>query len=81
MNKTDFSILIRGLKRMVFALATAVMFALSGWGFVETATATGYLAVLFFFISVAELGIALLFLYAQGLIRGRYQESKGERDE
>ena len=78
MNKTDFSILKRGLKRMLFALATAAMFAMAGWGFVVTATATGYLAVLFFFISVAGLGIALLFLYAQGLIRGKYQESKGE---
>lgn len=81
MNKTDFRILKRGCKRMVFALFTAALFALSVWGFIETATATGYLAILFFFISVVELGLALLFLYAQGIGRGKYEESKGEKDE
>ena len=78
MNKTDFSILKRGLKRMLFALITAALFALSVWGFIETATAPGYLAVLFFFISVAELGLAFLFLYAQGIVRGKYEGIKGE---
>ena len=78
MNKTDFSILKRGLKRMTFALTTAALFALSVWGFIKTATSTGYWAVLLFIASVISLGVAFLFLYAQGIIRGKYEESKGE---
>ena len=78
MNKTDFSILKRGCKRMVFALVTAALFALSVLGFIKTATSPGYLAVLLFLISVVELGLAFLFLYAQGIVRGKYAESKGE---
>ena len=78
MNKTDFSILKRGLKRMILALFTAALFAGSVWGFIETATATGYWAVLFFITSVLALGLGFLFLYAQGLVRGKYEESKGD---
>lgn len=77
MNKTDFSILKRGLKRMTFALFTAALFTLSVLGFIETATATGYWAVLLFIASVISLGLAFLFLYVQGIIRGKYEESKG----
>lgn len=81
MNKTDFRILKRGCMRMAFALFTAALFVASGWGFIETAFATGYWAVLLFFISVAELGFALLFLYTQGISRRKHVESQGEKDE
>ena len=81
MNKTDFYILKRGCKRMAFALVTAALFALSIWGFIKTATSPGYWAVLLFLISVVSLGLAFLFLYTQGIIRGKYVESKGEKDE
>ena len=79
MNKTDFSILKRGCKRMIFALITAALFALSVWGFIKTATSYGYIAVGLFLASVILLGLAFLFLYAQGIIRGKYEESKGEK--
>ena len=78
MNKADFSILKRGCKRMVFALVTAALFALSIWGFIKTATSPGYAAVGLFISSVISLSVAILFLYVQGIIRGKYSESKGE---
>ena len=80
MNKTDFTILIRGLKCVLIALLTAAMFGLSGWCFVETAKAPGYWAVFLFFAAIVTLGTALVLLYAQGIIRGKYIESKGEKE-
>ena len=80
MNKADFTILKRGLKCVFIALLTAAMFALSVWGFIETAKAPGYWAVLFFFASVMALVMSLVLLYAQGIIRGKYVESKGEKE-
>ena len=81
MNKTDFSILWRGCKRMAFALVTAALFALSVYGFIATATSTGYWAVILFIASVISLGVGFLFLYVQGIIRGKYAERKGEKNE
>ena len=80
MNKADFTILKRGLKCVLIALLTAAMFGLSGWCFVETAKAPGYWAVLLFFTAIMSLGMALILLYAQGIIRGKYVESEGEKE-
>ena len=81
MSKTDFSILKRGCKRTLFAVLTAALLGLSVWGFIATATAKGYVAVLSFLVSVFALGMALMCLYIQGIVRGKYVESKGEKDE
>lgn len=66
-TKTDVTILTLGLKRMVIALFTAVLFAISVCGFIVTALARGYLAVLLFFASVLALVCSIVFLYAQGI--------------
>lgn len=79
MSKSDVKTLRRGLKRMVFALATAALFALSVWAFIGTATAPGYVAVLLFLAAILWLGMALILLYSMGITRRTRMESKGER--
>ena len=78
MNKTDFYIFKRGCKRMAISMLTAAFFILSIWGFIVTATAPGYLAVLTFLASVIWLGMAVFFLYVQGIVHSKRTESKGE---
>lgn len=71
----DVRTLKQGLKRTVFALFTAVTFAFSVCCFIATATAPGYLAVALFLTAIVAMGIAFIFLYAQGIAR---MESQGE---
>ena len=78
MNKTDAKILKRGLKRLGLAFITMVTFAISVLGFIEVATAPGYLAVLLFILSVFWLGITFVLLYAQGATQNKHKESQGE---
>ena len=75
-TKKDTSTLKIGLKRMVLALFTAVLFALSIFSFIATATATGYWAVILFISAIVLLGWAFVLLYAQGIVNGggRYVE-------
>ena len=67
-NKNDKRILVRGLKRTLLALLTAMMFALSVCCFVAVATTPGYLAVILFFAALMTMGCAFVLLYAQGII-------------
>lgn len=77
-TKKDTSALKTGLKRMVVALFTAFLFALSVFAFIVTATATGYWAVLSFFAAIVLMVWAIIFLYAQGIVNGggRYVAEK-----
>ena len=75
--KTDFEALKRGLKRTVLALLTAILFGLSVFAFIATATATGYWAVVLFLSAIVLMFWAFVLLYAQGVVRtGRYGGSK-----
>ena len=78
MNKTDFNIFKRGCKRMVVSILTAAFFVLSVWGFCSTATAPGYLAVLLFLASVLWAGMAIVLLYAQGILPTKRARRKGD---
>lgn len=73
--KAETTALTRGLKRMLVAIFTAVLFALSILSFILVATATGYWAVFLFFAAVVLLIWAFVFLYAQGITDA---ESKGD---
>ena len=66
-TKTDTRALRQGFKRMVLALFTTALFALSIFCFIVTATATGYLAVFLFFSAIVLMVWAVIFLYAQGV--------------
>lgn len=79
MKKTDVAILKRGLKRVALALITTTTFLLAVAGFIGTAFAPGYLAVLLFLISVIVLAIAYCLLYGHGMNPRFNVESKGER--
>jgi hypothetical protein len=67
MNKADWKVLKKGLKRLALSLFTAALFAVSVYGFVVTALVSGYVAVLLFVTSVVTTGSGFLFLYAHGL--------------
>ena len=75
-TKEDTTALKTGLKRMLLALLTAFLFALSIFSFVATATATGYWAVILFISAIVLLGWSFVLLYAQGIVKGdgRYVE-------
>ena len=77
-NKTDVDVLKRGLKRVVVALVMAATFVIAVLGFIVTAIAPGYLAVILFLASILMLVMAFALLYAQGINRRRSTESKGE---
>jgi len=77
-DKVDMDILKRGIKRVVVALIMAAMFVMAVLGFIVTANAHGYLAVILFLASVLMLITALTLLYAQGINRRVHTESKGE---
>ena len=70
MNKTDRRILKTGIKRVVVAMFTAFLFALSVCAVILTATATGYWAVILFISAIVLLIWAIIFLYAQGIASG-----------
>ena len=78
MNKTDANILKRGLRHMGIALLTTAMFVIAVAGFILTAIAPGYVAVILFAMSLVILAIAFVMLYAQGIPAGAYAESKGD---
>lgn len=78
MNKTDVTILKRGLRRVGAALLTTATFAVSVLGFIVTAIVPGYLAVLLFLASVFATAIAFTLLYAQGINHKINPESQGE---
>lgn len=75
-TKTDARALRQGLKRTVLALFTAVLFALSVYGFIAVATVTGYWAVGLFLSAIVVMGSAFILLYAQGIT---HVESKGDK--
>lgn len=77
-NKTDVDVLKRGLKRVVVALVMAATFVIAVLGFVVTAIAPGYLAVILFLASILMLVMAFALLYAQGINRRIHTESQGE---
>ena len=68
----------RGFVRMMFAVLTAVMFAISVYGFIVVASVTGYWAVLMFTVSVANLFWAFVLLYTQGRTRKTNAEGQGD---
>ena len=78
MNKNDGRIVTRGLKRTVLALLTVALFTLGVIGLILTASTPGYLAVLMFLVSIVEMLIALVLLYAQGINHRNHKESTGE---
>lgn len=69
-TKADARAVRRGLKRMALALITAILFAISVFTFVAVAYVTGYLAVLLFISAITVMGLAFIFLYAQGIVNG-----------
>lgn len=77
-TKHDARVVVRGLKRTLLALFTAVTFALAVISLIKVASAPGYLAVLLFFLAIIELLVAFVLLYAQGITYKIPQESKGE---
>ena len=74
-TKRDVISLGRGLKRMIIALITAFLFALSVFSFFLVAKAPGYWAVVVFFGAVVLLIVAFTLLYAQGIVP---DERKGD---
>lgn len=77
-TRSDAVALKRGLKRMMIALLTVVLFGIAVFGFIVTAISPGYLAVLLFIASIVALIFAFVFLYAQGLTRKPHVESQGD---
>ena len=77
-TKTDKRTFKRGLMRSLFALLTAVIFALAVFCFIATAQAPGYIAVVLFIAGIITSFCGILFLYAQGL--GNV-ESNGDSNE
>ena len=67
-TKKDVAFLKIGLKRTGIALLTIVLIAMAVAGFIATATATGYWAVILFLLSVVISILAFIFLYAQGIV-------------
>lgn len=74
-TKNDAIVVIRGLKRTLFALLTIALFAISALGFITVASVQGYMAVVLFFASILGLVFAFVLLYAQGVV---HIESRGE---
>lgn len=79
MNKTDITVLKRGLKRMVIAILTAALSAVSIYGFVVVASLTGYRAVIVFLLAVVAAYWAFVLLYTQGSTRKTNAEEQGDR--
>lgn len=74
-TKNDAIVVIRGLKRTLFALLTIALFAISAIGFITVASVQGYMAVVLFFASILGIVFAFVLLYAQGVV---HIESRGE---
>lgn len=74
-TKNDAIVVIRGVKRTLFALLTIALFAISALGFITVASVQGYMAVVLFFASILGLVFAFVLLYAQGVV---HIESRGE---
>jgi uncharacterized membrane protein len=78
MNKTDVKVLKRGLRRMGLAILTVATFLIAVAGFIATALATGYLAVLLFLVSLFVLAIAYCMLYGYGMDPKTSAENVGD---
>ena len=78
MSKSDIRAFQIGFKRTLFALLTAVFFALGVGFLILTAIAPGYLAVLTFFVAVMAMFASAFCVYCQGLRRKPTCESQGE---
>lgn len=76
-NKKSALIMGRGIARLLFALLTAVLFAISVYGFIVVASVTGYWAVLLFTVSVVNLFWAFVLMYVQGRTR-KNTEGRGD---
>lgn len=76
-TKANAKTLGRGLVRMLFAVLTAVLFAISVYDFIVVASMTGYWAVLLFNVSIVNLFWAFVLLYAQGKAR-KATEDRGD---
>ena len=74
-NKKDVRVVARGIRRTILALLTAATLGASMLGFYTVSIVSGYMAVLLFFASVLGIVVAVMLLYAQGIIR---TESNGE---
>ena len=72
---SDSGAIVRGLKRTLLALLTAVLFVVSIIGLIVVASTPGYLAVLLFFASVFAMLCSTVLLYAQGIA---HSERQGE---
>ena len=77
-TKTDTKAVAIGLKRTLLALLTLLTFGVSVFGFIATATASGYAAVGLFFASILLMIFSFILLYAQGITKKTQEESKGE---
>ena len=79
-TKTDTKTVAIGLKRTLIALLTLLTFGVSVFGFIVTATASGYAAVGMFFASILLMNFSFILLYAQGITKKAPEESKGESE-
>lgn len=71
-KEKDIRVLLRGIKRTVIALLTALSIATSVYGFISVAKATGYIAIAIFMASIFLLLASGILLYAQGItIKGK----------
>jgi hypothetical protein len=78
-TKTDTRAISIGLKRTLLALMTLMTFGIAVFGFIRTASSSGYAAVVLFFASVLVMIVSFIFLYAQGITNKTQEESKGEK--
>ncbi len=78
-TKTDTRAISIGLKRTLLALMTLMTFGIAVFGFIRTASSSGYAAVVLFFASVLVMIVSFIFLYAQGITNKTQGESKGEK--
>ena len=76
--KANAKVMGRGFGRMLLAVLTAVLFAISVYGFIVVASVTGYWAVLLFHVSGMNLVWAFALLHAQGKNRKADTESQGD---
>lgn len=77
MNKADWNVLKKGLKRLALSLFTTALFVAAVYGLIVTAMVSGYAAVLLFITSLVLVLFAFSFLYAHGLDG---TEDKGENE-
>ena len=79
MNKTNFNVFTRGIKIVALALITVAILLVAIVGLLVVTRLAGYLAVLTFIASVFMLVVAVMLLFAQGVIG--MPQTKGAGDE